>query len=54
MCKDNVMTVTGRNLRFIAKEVPDLKQNALKLNTAGDEEFTHKELDNTFNFIVTS
>jgi hypothetical protein len=90
MCKDNVMTVTGRNLRFIEDEVPDcdimttsvsyfkknvkfcelrdedswkvnfvkemvnLKQNALKLDTAGDEEFTHEELDDIISYIVTS
>jgi hypothetical protein len=36
------------------KEMVNLKQNALKLNTAGDEEFTHEELDDIINYIVTS
>ena len=89
-CKDNVMTVTGKNLRLIAEEVPNcdimttsvanfkksvkfcelrdedtwkvkfvkemvnLKQNALQLNTDEDEEFTHEELDDIINYIVTS
>ena len=83
------MTVTGKNLRLIAEEVPNcdimtsvasfkksvkfcelrdedtwkvkfvkemvnLKQNALKLNTDEDEEFTHEELDDIINYIVTS
>ena len=31
-------------MKFV-KEMVNLKQNALKLNTDGDEEFTHEELD---------
>ena len=40
-------------MKFV-KEMVNLKQNALQLNTDEDEEFTHEELDDIINYIVTS
>ena len=40
-------------VKFV-KEMVNLKQTILQLNTDGDEEFTHEELDDIINYIVTS
>ena len=57
-CKNNLLTVTGRNVDFVQKEVnhPDILTMKIKdvKKSYSENQFSIEELDDIINFIVTS